>query len=182
MLITDVWAEPKGENTIVLEQLGALGRMLDLGACLIELFSQPPRLDEFRTCVLKQMALDQEEAQEAEREKRAEPAYPRLWVLSPGRPRDVIDKMSLHEMDQWPRGFWQGTEFNAFHLIVASELPRTPDTLFLRLLSPGDTFREAVHELATQAEHAWALDMLMPVLAAFRDQIPLDSLEVLSLP
>ena len=85
--------------------------------------------------------------------------------------------MELCKIDGWPVGFWQGREFDAFYLVVARLLPETPDTLFLRLLGRGITFREAVRELVTDPEHAWARRLLEPVLVAFRREIPQDSME-----
>ena len=177
VLIADVWAEPNDLTTSYLEQLGVLGRMVGLGACLIEPFSQPPRLRDIRSCILKQYSLDHQQARKASRKKRPEPAFPRLWVISYGKPQTVIQEMNLETMDGWPHGFWQREDFDAFHVINVRELPKTAETMFLRLLGRGRTFSEAVRELFTEPQHAWARELLTPLLIAFRSEIPQDSLE-----
>ena len=73
--------------------------------------------------------------------------------------------------------FWCGRNFDAFYLVVVRMLPKIPTTLFLRLLGRGPTFREAVRDLLTQPEGAWALDLLKPILVAFRSEISQDSME-----
>lgn len=85
--------------------------------------------------------------------------------------------MALHEMAGWPRGFWQRQEFDAFHLVVARDLPATPDTLFLRLLGRGGTYLRAAIELATRPEHDWVRPLLKPVLVALGPEMPQDQLE-----
>ncbi|MCG8420646.1 MAG: hypothetical protein MJE77_22230 [Proteobacteria bacterium] len=176
--IADLWVEPDGEeHAEVLERLGVLGRMIGLGPCLIEPFSQAPRVKDIRSCIRKQYTLDHHLVREADREDRPEPEFPILYVISSGKPETIIDKMELCKIDGWPVGFWQGREFDAFYLVVARLLPETPDTLFLRLLGRGITFREAVRELVTDPEHAWARRLLEPVLVAFRREIPQDSME-----
>lgn len=171
VLIADLWIEPDEAQAHELARLGALGKMIGLGPCLLEPFSKPPRVRHVRSCMLEQLSLDHHLFREATREKRPEPAFPKLWVISSGRPDTVIDEMELQAMKGWPEGFWQSQEFYAFYLVVVRELPKTPDTLFLRLLGRGPTFREALRELATNPEYAWAFEPLRHVLVAYRREI-----------
>jgi len=170
--IADLWVEPDPARADEFARLGALGRMLESGPCLIEPFSRAPRIDEIRGCILEQYTLDHHQVREASAADRSRPAFPVLWVIAAGRPDTVIEAMALGEMEGWPAGFWQRRPFDAFHLVVARELPETPETLFLRLLARGPTFRKALDELFSGKN--WARAVLEPVLVAFRREMPQD--------
>jgi hypothetical protein len=51
---------------------------------------------------------------------------------------------------------------------MLSELPRTPETLLLRRLGRGATFRAALAELAALPPGAWVRRVAGPVLARLR--------------
>ena len=80
-------------------------------------------------------------------------------------------------MTGWPEGFFGGSQFDRFSLVVLRLLPKRPDTLLLRLLGRGVTFRDAVRELSRTPQHAWAVALLEPVLVAFRTEIAQTALE-----
>ncbi len=174
VLVADLWVESIGAHANELARLGALGTMIGLGPCLLEPFSKPPGVREVRSCMLEQLSLDHHLFREATREKRPELTFPKLWIISSGRPETAIDAMQLQPMEGWPAGFWQSLDFYAFYLVVARDLPKIPDTLFLRLLGRGPTLRQAVRELATNPEHAWAFKLLRHVLVAYRLEIEQD--------
>ena len=44
----------------------------------------------------------------------------------------------------WPPGCYDGAPAGTLRLVVISELPRTRDTLLLRMMGAGQTFRDAV--------------------------------------
>jgi hypothetical protein len=69
-----------------------------------------------------------------------------------------------------------GTASNAsrLRLIVISELPRTADTLLLRLLGAGATLRTAMAELIALPHDAWARTLLVPLFLKFRFKLPED--------
>jgi hypothetical protein len=171
--VADLWVQPESAHAGGLARLGMLGRMIMQGPCLIEPFSRPPSMREVHTCVLEQHALDHARFLEAERESLPEPVFPRLWIISAGRPESVLGKMTLFPMKDWPSGFWQRDDL---HLIVVRDLPRTPDTLFLRLLSRGAFFTEAVRELVALHGDTREGQVIISVLIAFRREIPQDSI------
>lgn len=216
VLVADIWVESVEEHESALRVLGILGQMVACGTCLIEPFSSAPGVNEVRSCILKQYSLDHAQRREARTKGISAPPFPRLWIISAGRPDSVIDAMDLQPMVEWPlpsrgqgpsheasvdpvpdassggRGvihdpillgdaIFCGRGFDRFHLVVVRQLPRTPETLILRLLSRGTTFREAVDELAELPEVAPELTQLaervMHVLVAFANELPQDPTE-----
>lgn len=77
-------------------------------------------------------------------------------------------------MDSWPTGFWEGRVWDALNIVELNALPRTPDTLPLRLLGRRDTLIEAIRDLGDLPEAAWPKRLLVPVLVAFRADITED--------
>jgi hypothetical protein len=184
--VIDVWVEsdlganivgPDADNAAKRERLGVLGRMLERGPCLIEPFSEPPGIMDVRSCMTKQYNLGMYRHREARRCKQPEPVWPGLWIISSGWPQTVIGTMKLDEMPGWPAGFRQRLEFDAFYLVDVHALPRTLETLVLRLLGRKRTFDDAVVELLSQPEDAWPRSVLQPVLVAFGREIPHDLLK-----
>ena len=102
--IADLWVEPDDEHASVLARLGLLGRMIELGPCLLEPFSQAPRTRDIRSCILKQYALAHSQARDAQREELPAPVFPRLWIISSGQPKTLIDEMKLRPLEDWPTG------------------------------------------------------------------------------
>jgi hypothetical protein len=63
--------------------------MTDLGQCIIELFSSTPRSQSGFDCVSKHLAAHGEMRNQARRNHAPAPPRPRLWMISPGRPRSL---------------------------------------------------------------------------------------------
>ena len=181
VLEADAWVEPRPEHLSDLEKLGLLGRMIALGPCLIEPFSGVPDEDDIRSCLLKQFTLGHAQRRDARKQNQPAPPFPRQWVISTGSPDGVMNAMEPRPMPEWPRGCFAATPFFCFHLIVVRQLPRTPETLLVRLLSGGKTFRAAMHDLAevpeTAPEMARLADLVMHVLVEFRKELNQDQLE-----
>jgi hypothetical protein len=59
--------------------------------------------------------------------------------------------------------------------VVLRDLPETRETLLLRLLGAGATFRRAVHELHGLPRDAWEAELVIPQLLAFRVAFSHDS-------
>jgi hypothetical protein len=125
------------------------------------------------------------EEQEASNEAlTTEVPFPRLWIISAGRPETVLARYEMRRMDVdtdgdenmdedgWLRGFWQAADGHALHVMVLRDLPETPDTLLLRLLGTGKTHARAVDELVALPRDSWQYLLAMPLLLAFRFHVP----------
>jgi hypothetical protein len=71
-----------------------------------------------------------------------------LWIVAAGRPDHVFNELpSLQPLSTWPSGIYGLDRGLGIRLIVTSELPRTADTLLLRLLGARRTLHDALREL-----------------------------------
>ncbi len=116
---------------------------------LFEFSREAPDLAEMASWQRKQLSWFQALLNEARRDRTPPPALPPVsWGLSSGPPTQAMRAYALASMGApWPRGCYQGAPAGTFRLVVISELPRTRDTLLVRALGKGTTFRRAVAEL-----------------------------------
>jgi hypothetical protein len=171
----DTWFDPDPAREASLLRAGLLGRMAT-GPTMFEPFHNTPGVDDFRACQRKQLALDHARVLEArKREEPPRPAFPRLWLMSSGRSEGVFRGYEMRPMPSFPPGFYEGAEAMVVGVVVLRELPRTRDTLLLRLMGAGSVLAEAVAELARLPEDAWEREVAMPALLAARVEIPQDS-------
>lgn len=176
VLIADLWVEPTATSAAELSQLGLLGRIISCGPCLIEPFSRPPGMSDIRSCILEQYALNHARVCAAERNGDPEPRFstaldPRLRT-SPigarrhGAPADgVVAQGVLAEagVRRVPSRRDPRSSQHAGYPDSASAWPR-------------QGFARAVRDLVALPEDALSSRLLIPVLIAFRREIPQDSI------
>ena len=75
-------------------------------------------------------------------------------------------------MAQWPTGSWEAAPGMYVHPVVLRDLPPRRDTLLLRLQGMGKTYVRAVHDLHALPSHAWEATLAIPLLLAFRVNLP----------
>ncbi|MEZ4309791.1 MAG: hypothetical protein R3F14_17275 [Polyangiaceae bacterium] len=155
------------------EPLGWLGRMTEL-PCLLEMIQSTPGPRTVRGNVRKQLTLDHTRILEAAKAKQPEPSLVHLWMLSAGRPRDVLDGYEYRPHEGWPCGFWTRSRLDATGIVVLSELPRRRDTLLLRLLGRGRVLQEAIADLKSLPEGAAERDIAQAPLVALRFEVTQD--------
>ncbi len=167
----DMLFRPSLERSAKLSALGALGRIIARGLCVIELYARPPRLPLFRDCLRKQLMLHHGLTLKARRQKKPEPPVPYLVMISVGRPLTLITELEMRPTEEFPGGFWRMPRALRVDLIVVRDLPYTPDTLFLRLMARGRRQREAIAELQRLPSSLWTKHAAMEALLAWRHQI-----------
>ena len=173
----DGWFQPDPARDDQLRHRGTLGRMARGDPALFEPFHDPPDLDEVRDCIHKQLAVDRTRRRKARRDGAPRPPFPKLWLISAGRPRGVLHAYGFKPMRGWPEGFWQRSKPDALGLVVVRDLPGTRDTLMLRLMGAGPVLREAIAELQRLPGEAWERHVAMPLLLATRFDLPQDGSE-----
>ena len=146
----DLRHEPRPERAAARARLGLLGRLASR-LCLIELFGHAPGGAEL-PCLGKHFAFWQAHARRARRRRarrrRTRPDAPTLWIITAGTPRAILRELALTQAPGWPTGvYWFGGELLRVGLIVASQLPRTRETLLVRLMAGGPLLRDAIEEL-----------------------------------
>ncbi len=146
----DVWFTPAPQSPGDALGLGLLERLAEEPA-IIEPFRNAVTKSQIRSCMSKLFDVQAELERQAKREKtriRA-PDLPWLWILSPTASVPLLNgfKATLDE-DNWSRGVYLLGDSFKTALVVIHQLPRTPDTLWLRILGRGRVQQQAVDELA----------------------------------
>ncbi len=128
-----------------------------------------------RECLRKQLSWYHELELRAAEEKRrarlegakspAEAPFPALVVISRGRPETVLEEYGCRQRRQ---GVYQAVRGLTLWVVVLTELPRTQDTLLLRLLGSGRVLHEALVDLAELPNDAWEKSIATPLLVQFR--------------
>ena len=173
----DGWFQPDPARDDRLRLRGILGRMARGDPAMFEPFHEPPDVDEVRACIHKQLAVDRARQRKARSQGDPRPAFPRLWLISAGRPQAVLRAFGFRRRRGWPAGFWQRSEADAQGLVVVRDLPRTRNTLMLRVMGAGAVLREAIAELLRLPQEAWERQVAMPLLLATRFELPQDESE-----
>lgn len=173
----DAWLELDPALAGEIGRLGLLGQMIDGPSTLFEAFHEAPSVDDYRDCLRKQLVADHAAVLEARGKQRPRPPFPRLWILAAGRPETVIGGYGLSPAPSFPPAFLEGQPEERVGIVVLRELPRTRETLLLRLMGAGGALREALAELGRLPDDAWERQVAMPPLLALRIEIPQDSAE-----
>ncbi|HMU41640.1 MAG TPA: hypothetical protein PKE31_21710 [Pseudomonadota bacterium] len=143
----DVYCELRSELPPIdaLPHLGLVRRMAELERrCMIEPFSATPTAESIEEILRKKFNLHHGLKKAAKGEPSARPV---LWVLSPGRSVDVIHGYVGLQAADWPRGFYCCAPELKMWIVVLAELPKTTETLLLRLLGSATMQCEALREL-----------------------------------
>ncbi|WP_437635850.1 hypothetical protein [Sorangium sp. So ce854] len=162
----DVWYVPDPARAASRAELGLLGE-LAAEPCQFEPFHDTPGPGELRGCVRKQLHWHHE----LERRAGGDVPFQRLCLLSSGRPATVLDAFGF-QPDPGRPGLYRTAPGWRVDLVVISELPRTRETLLLRLLGAGAVLRDAIRELTALPEDAWERSIALPWLVRLRFELP----------
>jgi hypothetical protein len=147
-------------------RIGLLGK-LATSPCLIEAFAHAPDPREVRACLSKHLAFWRSE----ERRSFAIGSEPFLWILAAGRPVAALAGLGAARARGWPRGVYLGPSILRVGVVVASELPRTRETLLARLMAGGRLLPSAIEELAALPDDAHECRVASRPLLDFRDAV-----------
>ena len=176
--VFDMVVEPDPSRLSELDGRGLFGRFAREAypVCGFEAFHDPPSADDFDDGLLRVIALYQKrravwDAKPASTRGPA-PVRARLCVVSAGSPDLARKQWGLVQRPEWPAGcLWAGSERGP-HVIVASELPRTPETLMARMMGKGETLKRAYEDLRALPEGAWERRAAAAVLVTLRRELP----------
>ncbi len=130
-----------------LPHLGLVRRMAEVGQrSLVEQYSDTPSMEDVDDNLRKKFHLHHSFKKAA---KGAPTPKPLLWVVSPGRPEEVLAGYAGLPAPDWPRGFYRCAPALTLWVVVLVELPKTPDTRLLRLFGPPEMQLEVLRELDT---------------------------------
>jgi hypothetical protein len=152
----DVWFVPSEAERP--RELGLLGRLSrpSASALLFEPYRNPVSAAEISDCLLKLLEVRGDLQRQANRENRAFPLseWPRLWILTPTASEAMVGGFGGQLSENWERGIYFLPDSLRTALVVIHQLPRTEETLWLRLLGRGRVQAIAIDDLeALPADH-----------------------------
>jgi len=159
---TDLYFKPFA--TANFQTLGLLGKIA-VHHCLLEPFRNPPTKIEIQTCLQKLFTLRSELLNEQERYKKSlseeekkkvkaipEEELPRLWILATSASDNSLKSLGVAPKQGWCEGVYFLPETIRTAIISINRLPKTPETLLLRLLGKGATQKQAIEEIRALSE------------------------------
>ncbi|NJM71035.1 MAG: DUF4351 domain-containing protein [Scytonema sp. RU_4_4] len=161
----DVFFAPSSQQNSNLETLGLLGRFAATPA-IFEPFRNAASKDEICDCLLKLLEVRGELQREANRNKTsiAESAIPKLWILTPTASTTLLSGFGATQRVDWVSGVHFMAEYLRTAIVAIHQLPRTPETLWLRVLGRGTVQNQAIDEfVALPVNHPFrkaALELL----------------------
>jgi hypothetical protein len=143
----DLWFELNRQSKH--HQLGLLGELLTRDS-LIEVFRNPASAAEIRACQGKLFDLEAEFIRKAKRRKQTVPEenLPYLWLIMPTASEEI--RTGFGATPTSTPGVYEFPKFDRTGLIVVHQLPKTEDTLWLRILGREGNQRQAIEEFVQQ--------------------------------
>lgn len=161
-------------HPVVLEQwpgyLQLMGKMVG-EISMFEFSSNPPDEGEALDFHCKQMNL-----RNRRRLKGEQPEMPRLWTLSAGKPVKALSSLSAEPDESFPEGFYRMAPWTKMGFVVLPELPRTRQTVVLRMLGTSRLRQDALDEIAAIPDSDGEQAALFTMVAALRHAIDRDTL------
>ena len=148
----DVLFTPFPEQNANIELLGLLGKLAATSA-IFEPYRNPASKEEICDCLLKLLEVRGAWQREAKRNqiKITEIETPKLWILTPTASKNLLSGFTgfngIENPDSLPGIYYLPASLRTA-IIVIHQLPRTQETLWLRLLGRGKVQRQAIDELA----------------------------------
>ena len=164
----DIWFWPDAARARrVLRPLGLFGR-LGRTSCTIEAHHCTPSGEEVLDDVMKHRFFCRELSR-----RTPPPPAPRQWILSSGKPSSAIAGLRFRA-SRWGKGIYDGPPLTRTTIIAINELPRTQDTLLVRILGAGRTLRQAIADLRALPKDDPMRRLAVRILVQLRLEIPTD--------
>ena len=150
----DVFFQPHKDKIQQLRNLGLLGRMAQTPS-IFEPFRNPVTADEIGDCIGKSLDMRKNLKRFANRNKikfTAE-AIPKLWIITPTISKAILAEFGAKMKEDWPKGVYFTANYFHTAIIAIHQLPKTPDTLWLRVLGREKVQQQAIQELEQLQQH-----------------------------
>jgi hypothetical protein len=163
----DVYYAPTSPSTSANLELGLLGKFA-VEPALIEPFRNAATIAEIRSCINKLFDIFAELKRQAKSDNNRilESELPRLWILTPTTSESILAGFRTNiDLDNWAGEVHFLGDYFRTAIVAIHQLPRTPATLWLRILGKGKVQQQAIDELeALPLEYplrAKAIDILL---------------------
>jgi hypothetical protein len=116
---------------------------------LLEPFRNQPSYSEVRSCLSKLFHVIDDFQRQAKRDEKAvtEDELPQLWIITSSASDDLLSKFGAFARENWLQGIYFLPIGLKAAIIAVNKLPRTPETLWLRILGKGAIQQQAVNEV-----------------------------------
>ncbi len=151
----DVFFIPAADAASKAEQIGLLGQLAVKGAAGFEVFRNAVEKNEIRECMGKMYDYHSLLARRARRENVtiAEAEYPQVWIITPTISQEMLQSFPAQpDTAIGMSGIYSLGEGLKTGLIAIHQLPRTPETMWLRILGRGKVQEQAMRELEALSE------------------------------
>jgi hypothetical protein len=145
-----------------------LERIATTGAGMMERFAHIVQVDDIASSLYKRSGLYHHRLQRARASGQPRPEVPYLWMMTVHQPRSVMHEYEAEPMTGWPPGFWTLRREHRLYLVALAELPRTPETLSLRLMGGGAMHEQALQDFADLPRDSPLALALGPLIEAAR--------------
>ncbi|MEG4804110.1 flagellar assembly protein H [Microcoleus sp. ARI1-B5] len=149
----DVYFSQNATVPEYIESLGVLGK-LATSTAIFEPFRNPVTIREVVGCISKLFDIQSELEREARRDniRLNENDFPKLWILTPTASELLLNGFRAEpDEPNWMPGIYFLGESMRSAIVVIHQLPKTPETLWLRILGKGKVQERAVAELSALA-------------------------------
>ncbi|MGB3652618.1 MAG: hypothetical protein WBA41_15565 [Rivularia sp. (in: cyanobacteria)] len=142
-------------------------------AALIEPFRNAVKISEIRSCMNKLFYIiaDIERQNKRDNIPTQEDDLPKLWILSPTASTTILDGFKASLDEDWGAGVHFLGDYLKTVIIAIHQLPRTPETLWLRLLGKGRVQQQAIEELEALPQNNPLRDKAIDLLLSLKTQI-----------
>ncbi len=149
----DVYFTPNSNN-LPHRELGLLAKCIRHSA-VFEPFRNPVTNHQIRSCMAKLYDLHGDLLRQNKRQeeiKLDETNLPRLWILTPTLAIPTLESFGATiDLEEWGEGVYLFSSAQKTGIIVLHQLPKTSETLWLRLLGKGKVQTEAIAEVAAMS-------------------------------
>jgi hypothetical protein len=169
----DIWFIPDKNVSVESSGLGLLAKMAQKTA-LFEPYRNTPTETEIKSCLLKLYSIHSLQEREAKREKfnLDDDNLPFLWILAPTFSERMLKGFGATlDVENWENGIYFLPDFLKTALVAINQLPKTNETLWLRVLGKGTTQKLAVEELIELPKNSPYRRNLMDILASWRKNL-----------
>ncbi|MCW6038212.1 hypothetical protein K4A83_18320 [Spirulina subsalsa FACHB-351] len=146
----DLWFSPHPEFNLSPDSLGILARAIETPA-LFEPFRNPATPQAILDCLVKLVEINRELQRDSNRQEGSispDTPAPRLWILTPTASRTLLSGFGATlDLESWPMGVYFLPPTLRTMIVAIHQLPRTPETLWLRILGRGRVQTQAIQEL-----------------------------------
>jgi hypothetical protein len=151
---TDLFFTPTTEVPTTPDTLGLLGRMAQK-PCVFEAFSKSPTPHQITKSLRKLFAVQTEfiKDKKAKNESYSNSELPQLWIITTIIKPHLLKEFGARSQPEWPSGVYFMAPAMHTGIIVVHELPKTPETLSLRVLGKGKVQAEAIAEINSLPEN-----------------------------